>query len=320
MAVHWAGFDLDAYDVTVGSGATWVTTSGWVDTVYQDGGIRPNTRCASRLFTSQTDLWFHAEVRYGSTAGSNFFCLLFRNNAGTEVVRFTRTGTGTNLQVSMYNGSSMQNVGSAFSFTDGVLRQIDIHIQCGSGGLMEVYVDQSLVYSETVPYAQVDNVATVDLYDWSSANKAVWSQVFVADEPTLGWKMYGNRPNNNGTYTAFSGSYTDIDEQLYNDSDFISGGSDGDKETVKAASRGTITLEVKAIGVSARARRDSSGPQNMDLMLRNGSDDHFEAVTGLSTGMLSFQKFWHTNPTTGNKWSASDAASADLEFGVRART
>lgn len=321
MTVLWVGADMDCFDSSVGSGQSWVTTSGWFDAAYQDGAIRPNTLLRGMPFTAETEMWFHTEMRHDAVWGFNYDFLLFTNSSGVDVVRFQKVSYSTTMRIDLYNGSSLADSGVTFTLPKDQLTQIDVHIVAGSSGLVEVYINQNLAASVAVPYSDVNNIASVGLcaITDSSGTYATYSQTLVADESTIGWQMYTNRPTSDGTYTDWTGSYADVDEPLNNDTDYISAGTSGYKQTMKAASRGTIDLEVKAIAVSARASRDSSGPQNFDLMLRNGSSDHFVAVP-VGIGFGSKQAFWHTDPDTSAAWSAADAASASLEFGVRART
>lgn len=332
MAVLWFAGDLDGF--LAGEDGSSATIADTFDPNYTDMSFRATTagnpvvskHIKGLPFTPKSDVWVHMSFAYGADTGNNTRMFILCNSSGNEVFRVSRpTNNNSTFIMEFYNGSTWTSIGTGFTIPDDrTHRDLDFHVSCGSSGSAEAYINGGLVDSGSITSSYVDDIAQLHLYNASTApanNVAFYSQMIIADEQTIGWKMYTRRPTGNGSNTSWSGAYTDVDEMGISDADFISGGSNGDKESFTTSARATISpLEVKAIGVSARALRDVTGPQNMDLMVRNGSSEHFQPITGLTTSYSHFQYAWHLDPDTGNIWSNADAENASFQFGVRAVT
>lgn len=275
-------------------------------------------------FASQTEVWLHMSVGCGGWASNNYNWVAFVNSTGTEIFRIRSVDTSGNLRAQYWDGSAYQNIGATINQSASGRSDWDIHLICGASGSFEIFKDNISVCSGSHNDADVNNVVAVRFYTGSnstSTSRATYSEIVIATTQTTDLHVFQRAPTGNGNYTTWAGSYTDVDEQGYSDADFISGTTNGEKESFTTGARTIGSLEVKAIAVHARAKRDTGGPQNLQMMLRNGSTDHFSSnVPGLTTTYGPVEAIWELDPATSSKWSATDAGNASLNFGVQAIT
>lgn len=330
MTILFVGCEGENFIIDGGVRVT--TTSGRFNSTYSrtamyfgsTGNSTDILGARSPVFAAQTDVWFHFRMVVPGISSTNYTLFELRNSSGTPVFRLRIGGTGGLVQCQYWDGSAWQNTGSTFSFSSSISSDFDLHVVCGASGSFTLYKDNVSIATGSISSANMDNVAQLAM--WAGANhlndaRPCWSELIIATEPTNDWHVFYRAPTGNGNYTTWAGSYTDVNENGYNDADFISGTTNGEKESYTTSARSIGSLEVKGIAVSARALRDTTGPQNLQMLVRNGSTDNFSSnVSGLGTSYGPVQAIFETDPATGNNWSASDAGNATLNFGVQAIT
>jgi hypothetical protein len=143
------------------------------------------------------------------------------------------------------------------------------------------------------------------------------SQVVCADEPTIGWKMTTYVPSGAGPATDWTGLFSDINELVYNDGNFIS------TPTNNAVSNYAMTpvsaldgSEIKAVVVTARARTNGGGPTHLEMSVNSTGTNHFSPSILQDVGFNPNIAVWETNPETGIKWV--DADLGNFKPGVKA--
>jgi hypothetical protein len=97
--------------------------------------------------------------------------------------------------------------------------------------------------------------------------------------------------------------------------DFLASTAAGEASTFSLSALPSGSEGVKAVAVAARASRDLSVPQSLELALRTGGADHFSSPVALETAYAPARAVWESNPGTASQWSRADVDA--LEAGVR---
>lgn len=300
-------------DATWSRAAASVQSNGYAGYIEADSG------------SNLTTFWFHdragrrnANALNASAASS----LSIYTAAGVEAVRVTHPGN-EQLQLQYKDaGAVWQNVGAVFDFHNS--QTMDLRIQLGNGistpDILELYRDEILVAGKsevnflrpTYPlgwrYARLYSIANIEF---------AFSQVMIADEPTIDWTCKTIVPNSDGGDTDGTGVVGDINETSINNSTFISFDTAGQHRSFKALAR-NLTNKVKAFTVAARIRLvvETSPDKIRPYVRPAGAPSRYYGNTfQLTLGYKNYEYTWNTNPQTGVAWTTSEINDADLEFG-----
>lgn len=337
MAVLWCGGELDAFNP--GGGGVEMTTAGFgtgYDTTYSRCCVRCGTANINHKVTSidlaspiTGTIWVHWYLMYDAINDITNPHMELHNSGGTQLFRISITSTASNIatmQCQYWNGSSWTNIGSTFTQgIQGAYAEYDLKVVCGGSGSMEIYQNKALVASGSASMTSVTSLVGAGWYNnrTSSTFGTMISQCIIADQSTVGWKMYTKPPTgNSATNTAWTDDYTKVDEAVLDDADYIASTTNGDVETFTWAG---VTIPagyaVVAVAVNARVRNDGSGPVNIQAALRRSSTNYFGSNVSMSgTAFTPTCTIWATDPSTGAAWTPSNAQSGSTEFGVKALT
>lgn len=302
------------------------TNSTYYDSTFSRAAIHMSgsaAYCESADFTSSNEIWVHFAIRDGSGSGTASATKVLSVTAGgTEMVRVTVDSTTTPNTVSLqyWNGATYTTVASV-TVSFNTVQHMDLHIVGNSAtGSLTLYVAGTERYaSGSTDLSSVTNMTNVRSYGRGAVSDMAVSQVVVADESTIGWRLATIYPNGAGATTDWTGTYTEIDEAVTNDADFINSSTNDQVELVTGSTPTLTGYTVRAVAISARVKRGSTGPANLRFALRssgttydNGSD------IALGLGYEAQEAIWETNPATAAAW-VNTAISA-LQYGVKART
>ena len=334
MTVLFAGGEQDAFQwpSTQPASSNWSTSSSLFDSNYCSGamtlsGTNMNAQ-ANLAATGQAEIWVHMQEYFTTTnSGSSIAFITIENISGTGVLRLYQSSS-TQRKLQYWSGSAWTDIGSAFTMTTGSLVNIDIHCKIdATAGLFELYVNSTLIASISgntsfFSGTEASSVIVGPTHSTNSNNEG-WSQLLVADVDTRSMKVATIRPNGAGTTQQWAGSYTDIDDVgYYNDSDYITSGTAAQISTFTLTDLSTTAqaLDPIAVVVTGRARKGTTGPQNLQLGLYTGGADYWaanEPSLGTTFGNLT-PRVWDQNPNTSAAWTVSDIQA--LEAGVQSIT
>lgn len=286
-------------------------------------------RCAVRVnqylsygdspnFGAQTDFWFRGDCKVTSMASTRQI-YGFLNNAGTEVFRVTVSGSPatTTLQMQYLLLGVWTNIGSSISLGLSSVQTFDLNVFVDAAGYAKLYVGGTERISATgIDLTGISDIAQIRL---RSPNEAYHSQIIAADEPTIGMRLLTRYPNGTGATADWTGGYTDIDEIVTSDADFINSATANQVELVTQTGPTITGYVVRAVGVSARAKRGASGPANLQLALRSAGTNYFSGNKALTVAYAPYQNIWAQNPATGPADWVNTAIDA-LQPGVKSIT
>lgn len=266
--------------------------------------------------TLPDEFWIHVDI--GKYVGvSDFATVLNFRDGSTDVLRIQIDND--NLRVQALITAVWTTVGSAVvgDFqNDNSFETVDIHVVGNSGtGSITVYMAGAEATTGTADLTAVTGIDRIRL-DSSGAGGVVFSQLIIADEPTIGWRLMTLVPSGNGSNMAWTGDYTSVDELQYNDADYMHSAAADQIETMTVTPVSVLSgYTVRAVGVYCRARRGGSGPQNIQLAVRTNGADYFSGTKALGLGFSSFGHVWDTNPDTAAAWLGSQVTA--LQVGVK---
>jgi hypothetical protein len=255
----------------------------------------------------------HADIARTSGVVTTQYPLVFRT-ATTDVFRLA--ATNTTLQMQALISAVWTNIGSSVpvDLSNTAYQTIDLYVEGNDAtGTATLYVAGTERATGVADLSAVTGLDVIRCYAGSSPQAL--SQVIVASEPTIGWRLLTRYPNGAGATGNWTGDYTGVDETVYSDADFINSTTADQVETFTQTGPAISGYVPRAVGVYVRARRGASGPQNLQLALRASGTDYFSGNKALSVGYDCYGHIWETNPATTADW-LSGAIDA-LQPGVK---
>lgn len=251
----------------------------------------------------------------GFADASNIRRLRIRNAGGTSagpwaIEKINAAGTVTQL-----------GVNTLWQYAINGLDKLDIFVNYSASGQFTVYLNgvQVFTFSGDVTTDGVTTLASVQLLgDGMGTSAGGWSEVIVSDSDTRSMSLQTLAPVANGNTHNFdtgSPAAANVNEVTLNDGTLDGSSVAGqiDEYTIPALVTGTFSI--LAVGVSARAIAGTTGPQHMDLGVRQASADYWSADKALTAAFANYQNWWTTDPSTSAAW-----ASLPVNIGVRSVT
>lgn len=333
------GRSLELCGITHNGFAVETTTATGRDGTY---GIRSSTRLNSLIATH----WFGVEnldggpyagtfYHRGFFSGANGTPILsgrtlfeYSNNAGTPVFRIQATANDV-VQPQYWNGSAWVNTGVTILTPNAgpSLWKYDLKIVCGTSFDFAMTnnpaVEPTSISSGAVG-ALVTNINTIKSYSTTNVAgslNAAHSEWLWGGEPTVSHRYAWKPPSGDGTDTAGTGTFAEVNETPTNDGNLSTLAANGDAETYIHAAMGLPTFgTVKAVQIEARVRNTATGAQNAKARLRIGGVAYNASVNyaGMSTAFSPYVYRWAANPA-GPNWTLTTAGQVSNEFGLLAQ-
>lgn len=272
--------------------------------------------------TESAEVFFHADWEQDSWLGSATAEVLnFYDDAGLAIARMQVTAPGGSfgtiqMQYLDTDLTTWTNAGTSFTISADNRYTLDIRINCDASGTVAIYSSGTLRNGgPTIDLSHLDGVSYARIYN---TNSGYWSQIIIATESTIGHRLKTVPATGAGATTDWTGTYAEIDEIAYSDADFINSATNGQVELFSHSTTIPDGYRVKAVVVTARAKRGSTGPANLQLALRSSGTTYFTASQALDLGYGAFVGVWENDPATAAPFTASSIAA--LQFGVKAVT
>ena len=311
----WNGYDSDVSDMSI-----YVAVD--------------NTKYTRVSGTTYTEGWLHCyyQIDYQANINVNQPILGFYNSANDVMVAgiFIGTRNSNVSQVGIYLEGTGLVPGTLVDIDYSTPHEIDLYyLPDATNGKLELYVDTQLRSSYTgntlpasVANGEFDGIILEKTNPPAYYNyKFFLSQIILSTESTLGAKLVTRRPDGNGYYTQWNGSFSDIDEKVLDTNDFIYTDTPNNAYTATFANIPTQfsnydVLYVQLTGWHRNAA--SSNVNDVQYLLRNSGVDYTTANLNVTkNGAIELKiQGWTTSPFTGNQWTKSEVDGT--EFGVKA--
>lgn len=326
MTVYAVGGEADTFSLVSGHTFAHETGGGRYDANLSRGAMLV-TNAVSEIYlpfgTTLTSAWVHMRV-YQETLAAGTSYISFRNAAGDETEYRLNIDASGFITVERFKSASYTALGttSAAVFQADTLQDVDIfYTRNLTTGIFQIYRNGVLLLNFS---GDSDTESAIGMIRFEgltlNTREMNVSQVIVADESTIGWKLATLSPDGNGAQTAWTNDYTAVDEFSYNSADFIETNATNQTETFTLADINAAysTYNVKAVAVGARASNDSgSAVADIQAVVRIAGTDYTSANLSLTKDGSEYtkQNVWNTNPATTAAWA--QAAVNALEAGVK---
>lgn len=307
-------------------GAFLPSDSNVVESTNANGFDSAFSRCSIAI-TGSSSYAFTPDLSLPNVFYVHFYCRRNSSNSITQDICVLRTSTtevfrvrsdGTSVWMQALISSVWTTVGTTETIPLNLTNQhFDLYIDGNSAtGNAKLYVAGTLrITAASVNLTAVASLQTARFYGWGNDTFFV-SQVMIDSEPTIGGRLFTIPITGAGATTSWTGAYTEIDEIIYSDADFINTSTATAVSTFAVTAPTLTGYVIEAVAVTARAKKGGSGPTQLQLALRSAGTDYFSASKALDVGYGGFVNIWETNPATGAAFLTT--AIASLQPGVKA--
>ena len=262
--------------------------------------------------------FYHYVTNSASTA-ANFF--LAKTSGNLNIGRLNVSSRKCLIQV-WRGGAWVTLATSTGDLITGLVMRFDISAKyAATGGFVEVWMNGVLLVSYTGDTSS-DNGPNVSRINYGSVNTYTTSisAMIIATESTKTLTLVERRPSGNGALAEWTGSYADIDELAYSDTDFITPTALNQISTFTfpALPAPLAGYEVQAVVESGRGQLGASSPTSFEGVARVSGTNYTKAVGSPipSTFGGGLQSIWSVNPATGLIWTQAEVEAA--QFGYKA--
>lgn len=286
----------------------------------------------------QDDHYFQVKLYMGtSTASAGGDTISFYSTAATvltERYRLFRVSgsSSTALWALQYNNSGVwTTIGSTISLAASTGYILTFRFKHhASAGDISFWVNNTLigqVTGNTAPYNGAGGAGFIDTVDLlnqtitSGANGDYdYAEVLITkNEHPYAMRVKTHVLNGAGTNSDWTGAYTDVDEADPSTTDIISSATANQVSTFATDDLPSIGADViRAVQVSVMARRGSTGPQNLQTVLRASSVNQTGATQLLNTGYNTYREIYTQNSVTGVEFTKAEIDAS--EVGVKSIT
>ena len=338
---------MSTYDLFVGgrlegltalSGGTGLSTDAY-DNTYSDCNVLTpqgasfehgfyDTSGNATAVTAGNYAMAHAEVQLqqGNISGPIAAML---DSTGRKVVACYGDGNGNFYLAQNTNPTgetwAQLGTGTVYRPFNGGLGTIDLQVVVDASGAHTALLacNGNAVQSHTFTDTAVASGGVSGMWYGCLYNGwAAWSQLYArANGSTIGAHVKTVRATGAGTYSAWTGTYTDVNEQFTNDSTVNQSTNVGDKQSYPMANVTVPTgYTISGVWHWLRAKNDGGSPDNIkSLILSSGT----EAASGDLPGLgLTFNGTFHrydTDPHTSAAWTQA-GFNAPVELGFQSDT
>lgn len=317
-SVSPVGNVYEANDAYYNTYATCSLAIGDISGTYADVSLTDQTGASTTVVTGQT-LWFHTVFTTPSFSSSNMV-IRFYDSSGFPWFGVMGGSSGSNLRLVYNTGTGASPVWTVLATLTGAvndyaLTTLDIKLTLGSPHAYEVSINQNLATSGTFTQASFADTAKVRL--GYSAYTSYFSEILITEGiSTVGARVKYTTATGAGANSDFSGTASDINEQICNDTTNISSGTAGQISTF---AWGDVTLPsgyaIKDVFIWSRGKNDGASPTNLKTVIRASGTNYASAnMSGIGTSYGSLLYRTDTNPATSAAWTSAGFNAVEIGF------
>jgi hypothetical protein len=325
--IIWQGHEAEAYLL---ANANNVEINFAVDAGYE----RVTTKAGSALsgnikstpdWAARNEIWhkFTFTGNDNNSAFSTGMVVWACQNAAGQILAQILTAAGPTGQFQVWNGAAFVNVGAAFAMlaVNNKVR-FDIHFKAAVAGQVEVWYGnagtQSKVVDTAADYSAAANIVRIYHASIASNGGTEIGHAIVQTASTLSSTSEIKPPTSNGADVGGTGTWADVDENIYSDVDLINLSAAAQRQSFKAAARTLTQAIVTGVTASCRAWYEVGGPTQVKPYLTIGGVRYYGTTFNLGLTAQGYQYTWTTNPATAVAFTPAEANAAALEWGWEA--
>lgn len=310
------------------------TNGGWYESAYSDCGLNPDNGVFQLpLFDPAAAPQLTAYAMQPGHSAYVHFMSFFQGNPNNTTVTFCDSSGNPWLQYKgvgqMYynSGTGASPVWTAFGATFGqpqysTLVPIDIKLDLAANGTHTVtvfYANSQILAPITFTATGFTSLGSITI----GGGSLVTGQYMVTEDwSTIGGKVKTTRPTGAGSHSDFAGTYSDVNEQVTNDTTINQASTAG---LVQSYPTANITVPNGFLVAGAfnwvRAKNNGNAPNNLKSLVRVAGTDYTASVNmpNMGVGFGGTGARYDVNPATGVAWTQA-AWNAPIEMGFASAT
>jgi hypothetical protein len=328
----FSGGRTESFNVLSGTPADYTANSSRWDTTYSDAALVLNGGVVSHLFydstmtattvTSGHTLYWHAYLSVSAFNAANFFVLY--DSSGNPWLRIRLQQDTNNLYLEANTGTSgsptWTQLGATLTLANGNYAfDLSVALDTTSGHTATIYIDNNAT-TTTGTWTQTAfmNAAEVRLSSGGTNAPPFVSQVMaVEDASTISGHVYTCRATGAGTYSEWTGTYTDVNEPGDNDSTNNYVSFSGAKQSYPM---GDVTVptgyNIPSVFYWLRGKNDGGIPGNIRKLMVSGGVEYDGAANlpGISVGYSSLGSRYDADPNTTAPWTETTWNAVELGY------
>lgn len=288
---------------------------------------------------ASSSFWFSARL-YCQSQGQNSTTPFIRFMDSSNVIRL-RVRMNTSIWPSTIVIDKLDAAGSATTLatstaifgsqSPAIADKIDVFVNYAVSGTFTVYCNgvQIVTYSGDVTTNSVTSLSSFDittpnLFASGGVNQGVaasWSEMIVSTRDTRNMSLVTQAPTAIGNSNAWTGgTVANISANFYGTTSDINPFSTSNvnvlQEFTVAPSLPAGNFSVLSVVQTARITLGSSGPGNIQLVVRTGGADFTSSNITVPSAWTTVTNAWDTNPNTSAPWAASELAGSSTSFNM----
>lgn len=272
-------------------------------------------------FAPTTDFWLSFYVGFNADQTSDGEgCMRVYADNGDMVMKF---GSSSYRDMDYFYDVGAGFVKFGEHRTSGSVRFDMNFVTDGVNGSVRVYVNGALdgeaTGLDTTNGGTRTGVSQIEIrpvvHSGVPGSNTYLSAIMCADEDLRNAHYIQVRPGSAGSNSDWTGSYTDIDESGYNDTDAIAANNTGETSTFNLSAVTTdfdSGYNVIGVGVSSRSWGGASSSSDINLVAQSGTTQASSATKTIEVGKNPYQHIFDNNPDTSAAWTISEAKAAEI--------
>lgn len=272
----------------------------------------------------KTDFYWQGRVVIGSMASLFGIQLVsfYSGAAGSLTERYRLQYSGGAIRLMWNNAGTWTQIGGNIAITSNTLYAMTVQFKHSTTtGIIEFRLNNAVIGSvggDTSTYNPAGEVTFVDFWNPSVNSGATvpidWAELVVTvnENPFLMRVKTHVLQANSAVNTGWTGDYTYVDEADPSSTDIIVAAAAGLTSTFTIDPLPAIgSLVVRAVQVTAMARRGTTGPANLKLALRASGVNQLSPTKALQTGYNAAFNVYEQNSVTGAEFTKAEIDASE---------
>ena len=315
MSYVFAGGEIADFDL-VGAPTT-VTTNK--DAVYARAAVGcVGSAALKRSWASNPDTWLAARAEIVVTNVTLDRTLMLLSSATGDLIRLAGSATAGVLNLQRWSGSAWVTMGSTGVLGVNTGLRFTLRAKIGVAGILQGYLNTALIAEYLGDTSALGEATNLTLQSAAAASYTnYFSEVIVATQDIRSARLKTLALAGPGYTQAWTGAMADVNAYNSPDSTFLSSDTVGQVASFTQSGLAADSLNVDALFISGRVRRNTTGPDEIEALVRNAGVNYGTTFGALTSAFVSKQVVFGVNPATAAPWTRAEVTA--LEIGVRSK-
>jgi hypothetical protein len=314
MSVIWYGGE--DVDFPNGSPVTVVTSVG--RTGFARCALRSTTgKTLSVPFSGMTSLWFSFYVNFFNSNGVTSAVWAGAANSVASGIYVGVGSTFSRAAIFKWDGTTLTQLamGTADLFPGNVSvvnTKFDLQIiNYGASSTINLYVNGNITpyctFTGNSTISGVTNFTNVAISTSFGNSGTYCSEFIIADEDTRTFSLLTMAPVSNGSTQQWTGAYTDVNEQVIDDSNAVFTNTATQDEQFGLTDLPAGTYFPRSVRIAARASNTIGATANhVALGVNSGGTVAPGTAQATTTAFGTYEQIYAQNPVTSANWALSE--------------